>query len=126
MNIGDWKKTICSHNDDDNITCNRLTFSIQVDCLSLKGNLYAVDSKGREAYEGDEKEALEERKIMGHFGEAFMRHMRVTKRRRWKKGIIMKDNECWGRKRIMQKPQYMRHMRVTRRRRWGSKDNYEK
>ena len=61
MNIGDWNKTICNHNDNDNIICNLLTHSIQVDCLSLKGNLYAVDSKGREAYEGDEEETLEKR-----------------------------------------------------------------
>ena len=48
MNIGDWKQTISNH----------LTFSIEEDCFSWKGNLYAVDSKWREAYEGDEKEAL--------------------------------------------------------------------
>lgn len=48
MNIGDWKQTISNH----------LTFSIEEDCFSWKGNLYAVDSKWREAYEGDEKQAL--------------------------------------------------------------------
>ena len=44
----------------------------------------------------------------------YMRQMRVTRRRRWKKKIIremiMSDN--------YERTEYMRQMRVTRRRRW--------